>query len=359
MNIAALCTSSASHQLDHLAPLATLLNIPLYLTDPHLYQLSQHYYPQASIFFIDERDCDLQFISQLADLLIVSCKHWAKELSISFKTLYNKHIRFCYAPHGNSDKGWLDPQKDLLRSQDLSFIYGDHMKEMLLKRGVLNSLQGFVVTGNYRSLFYKKYQDFYDPLVEKEVFSLFEKKQPILLYAPTWQDPEQSSSFFHSTVPLIESLPHHFNLLVKLHPNLERDDPARVYSLIGRYENKKNVVFLTEYPLVFPLLNRVKAYIGDFSSVGYDFLTFNRPLFFINKNERNPERDPGLSLFSCGHILNPLTKDCFETLEKLLLNDDYEKSILRKKTYMHAFNQDVDFSTVKTTLINLAKKTFF
>lgn len=359
MKIIALCTSDATHQLDHLAPLAHILNIPLYLTDPHLHRLCLAYYPQAQNYYIPESSCSLFFLANNADLLILSCKHWAKELSAQFKTLFNKSVRFCYAPHGNSDKGWVFPQTDLLYGQDLSFVYGNQMKEMLKERGVLSSLQGTITTGNYRRSFFEKYKDHYREIVDKEVFSSFETKQKTILYAPTWQDIENSTSFFKGLSPLIELLPSDLNLIVKLHPNLERDDPAKVYSLIGRYQDKKNVLFLTSYPLVYPLLEKIDGYIGDFSSLGYDFLSFDRPMFFLNLQERDLQNDPGLALFNCGKILNLQNDLLFSVIKKDLEDHQEALSSKRKMMYCHAFDEGVDFSKIKNELIETAKRSCY
>ena len=359
MKLLALCTSGYSHQLDHLVPLCFYLNTPLILTDPQMYSLSQKYYPFTDVQYLPEKECSLEFLAKNADLLVLSSKHWAKELSNYFKHLYQKNMRFCYAPHGNSDKGSLRPSEDLLFGQDLSFIYGNHMKEMLEKRGVLSSLQGVIVTGNYRYDFYKKHKFFFDALAKQEVFSLFKNNHPILLYAPTWQDPEKSTSFFQSLSPMLDSLPDHFNLLIKLHPNLQRDDPALVYHLIGKYEEKKNVVFLCDYPLVYPLLSQVRAYVGDFSSVGYDFLCFNKPLFFINHQKRDPKKDAGLALFACGKILDPSHPNFFKTIENELSASIDTLQQIRLQTYQYTFDSLVDFSSLKNQLIETALKTSY
>ena len=358
MKITALCTSSYSHQLDHLAPLASTLEIPLILTDPDLFHLCQKYYPSTNVVYTEEKECSLEYLSHLADLLILSCKHWARELAFSFHTLYQKKMRFCYAPHGNSDKGSLNPASDLLFGQDLSLIYGDHMKEMLKKRGVLSSLQGTVLSGNYRLHHYHQHQDFYDTLVNQEVFSLFEHPSSMtFLYAPTWNDSEHSSSFFKAIHTLLDALPTSWNLLVKLHPNLERDDPAKVYRVIAQYESKKNIVFLTNYPPVYPILNKVAGYIGDFSSVGYDFLYFNRPMFFINADQRDPHLDEGLSLFKCGKILDLSSPLWIEQIEQELLAPCVEWMEKRKRVYDYTFDSKIDYSTIKASLIALAHKT--
>lgn len=353
-----LCTGSYSHQLDHLAVLSHVLDIPFLVTDPLLYDQARHFYPFTNTSYLLERDCSLEYLAKNYDLLLISCKNWTLELSILMRELFDKPMRFCFCPHGNSDKGSLNPSSDLLMNQDLSFIYGNHMKEMLSYRGVLQSLQGTITTGNYRYSYYLKHQAFYDALAKQDVFNQFEKSQTTLLYAPTWKDPEHSSSFFDACAPLLEQLPDHYNLIVKLHPNLENDDPARIYHLMGSYEHKKNVLFLTQYPLVYPILNRVDAYLGDFSSVGYDFLTFNKPMFFFNSQRRDPSSDRGLHLFRCGEeILPAFYSDLYGFIHRSLEKKQHDLCFAREELYRHTFEPGISFDMIRSNLLDTLKTT--
>ena len=353
-----LCTSSNSHQLDHLAVLAYTLDIPLILTDPLMHAQALHFYPFTNLIYLNEKDCSLEFLAKNYDVLFVSCKHWARELALTMKELFNKSMRFFYCPHGNSDKGHLYPQNDLLQGQDLSLIYGRHMKDMLSHRGVLQSLQGTATTGNYRYHYYLKHKDFYDNLIQEEVFSKFEKKQPTLLYAPTWKDPENSTSFFEVTDLLLSQLPKDYNLIIKLHPNLEQDHPAHVYALMGNYEKQPNIVFLSQYPLVYPILNQTNLYLGDFSSVGYDFLAFNKPMLFFNTPERNLEADQGLFLFRCGEVINKLSyPNLYVLISKHLTHHQSHLFHLRQEIYHYAFSKKISPSTLQKEVLLLLENT--
>lgn len=353
-----LCTSSHTHQLDHLAVLANLLDVPLLLTDPSMMEFAQKYYPYTNTLYVEERNCSLSFLAENFDTLFVSCKHWARELALSMKELFQKNMRFFYCPHGNSDKGHLNKESDLLMHQDLTFIYGNHMKDMLEKRGVLSSLNGYVFTGNYRLNYYLKHKEFYTTLVEKEVFAKFEKKQPTLLYAPTWKDPEESSSFFTVCESLLKHLPDEYNLLIKLHPNLEEEQPERVFYLMGKYEEKKNVLFLSKYPLVYPILAKTDIYLGDFSSVGYDMLFFNKPMYFFNHTERDLNQDEGLLLHKCGiqipknHYQN-IYPFLFESLEKNQIFFEEQ----RKHFYDYAFIKDIHPEKIKENISEVLENT--
>lgn len=305
-----------------------------------------------------ERDCSLQYLANSCELLLVSCKHWARELAVLTYTMFNKKLRVCYCPHGNSDKGSLNPSSDLLINQDLSLVYGNHMKDMLSSRGVLQSLQGVITTGNYRHAYYLQHQKFYDDLVEKDIFSKCPEAKKIILYAPTWQDPENSTSFFEACDPIIQQLPDDHFLIVKLHPNLENEDPAKVYRLLGKYEHIKNVLFLIQYPLVYPILNRVDIYLGDFSSIGYDFLCFNRPMFFFHPTTRKRNADLGLFLFQCGVEIPPQAySNIYAFIEKSILDKEEELKKKREEIYSYTFEKNISLKQMKEDLTQLVKNT--
>lgn len=332
---ACLQTGVKPHLLDHLANMASILNIPLIVTDPLIEELARKYYPYTQTIYIEERRCSLAFLKENFNTLIVSCKHFSSELSVSIAKLFHQKIHFFYLPHGNSDKGWLDPSKDPLLGGDLTFLYGKQMKQMLNDRGVLKTLNGSVTTGNYRLRCYQNNRPILDPLIENEIFSKFEKKQTTLLYAPTYNDEENSSSFIEIGPTLLANVPDHFNVIVKLHPNLEEREPEKVYPIIGAYE-KKNIMFLKEMPLVYPLLSHVDLYLGDFSSVGYDFLSFNKPLYFINKDNR---KGASTSLFQAGiEIPKEEYGDVFSFIEKTLQENQKDKQAARKKLYENCFD---------------------
>ena len=44
---------------------------------------------------------------------------------------------------------------------------------------------------------------------------------------------------------------------------------------------------LIEFPYIYPLLEFCDIYLGDCSSVGYDFLHLNRPMYFLNPHNRD------------------------------------------------------------------------
>jgi CDP-glycerol glycerophosphotransferase (TagB/SpsB family) len=172
------------------------------------------------------------------------------------------------------------------------------MVEMLKELGIWSSLSSHTIVGNYRLAFYRKYQSFYDQLAEQEILSKFPSKNPTLLYAPTWRDADHSTSFFDYGKQIISQLPASWNLIIKLHPLLEQRDPAQFYFIAALAEQKPNALLIQEFPPVYPILSKADVYLGDFSSVGYDFLAFERPMFFLPTLSRG-------RLHSCGITIDP------------------------------------------------------
>lgn len=295
MRCAGFNTGSEFHMLDHIAPLAELMQMPLITTEERNDRLARHYYPQVKTRFMPDLEFQLGAIAEEFDALF-ECKFWGADLKSLFRQFYKKEMRLVFCPHGQSDKGLHSLAQYPL--QDILLLYGELMIEMLKELQLWPLIANYAFVGNYRLAFYRKYQEFYDGLAEKEIFSKLKSKNRTLLYAPTWKDGNQSTSFFDHGAKVISELPADWNLIVKLHPLLEERDPAYFYSIATLADHKPNTLIVDEFPPVYPLLSRADAYLGDFSSVGYDFLAFQRPLFFL------PVRATG-RLHTTGRIIDP------------------------------------------------------
>jgi hypothetical protein len=322
MRCAAFNTGTEFHMLDHIAPLAELMQMPLIVTEELNDQLARHYYPQVQTRLIPDLEFRLGEIAEQFDALF-ECKFWGTDLKALFQHLYKKEMRLIFCPHGQSDKGLHSLAQYPL--QDIVLLYGGLLKEMLqnLQLPIRNS----ATVGNYRLQFYRKHQSFYDNLADQEIFSKLNPKNRTLLYAPTWKDGANSTSFFDHCPNVLSQLPSDWNLIIKLHPLLEQRDPAHFYSIAALADKNANALLINEFPPVYPILARVDAYLGDFSSVGYDFLAFQRPLFFL------PTTQTG-KLHSCGRMIDP-TANIYAQLDKP--NDDKEK---QRKLYEWAFGEN-------------------
>lgn len=320
------------HHLDHVAPLCTLLNISLIVTDYNLYLLSKEFYPTLVIFHVDELELSMHLAKNYD--VIISCMPAAmlSKLLFSVRHIFNKHILPIWCPHGNSDK-----VKDLstgstLKDEKFALVYGEKMRELFREQGVFNESVEMISVGNYRKRFYTNVKQFYMNLFQAKIASQFTKQKEIIFYAPTWSDGIETSTFFETCPALIEDLPDQYNLIIKFHPNTKIQFMPQIERLIATYEHHPSVVFLENFPSIYPILEQAAIYIGDRSSIGYDFLSFNRPMLFIGPKRPHPMQrcGPSIPLDSLSEI--------YAILDEHLTSDtlDYEKA--RNDLYAYTFD---------------------
>lgn len=341
------------HYTDHLAVVCILMGIPLLFIDEHDYALGSKYYPGLNACLQEYQEFNPEWLIQNYDVLFMSDlwdRNTFHEKYGPLEKKYRKTLRHVHCPHGFSDKGFYLKK---CANEDITLIYGDNMLDQLKHQGVFENLHEYVITGNYRFTYFKQHQKFYDDLITQEILSRFAKKQRIILYAPTWLDLEESTTFFDAYAYLMDNLPEDFNMIVKLHPRLELDDMAMYYHILGKYEKKSNILFLKDFPLVYPLLAHSDLYIGDMSSIGYDFLAFNRPMFFLNKQKRDSKNDRGLYLFRCGIEIRP---DAYPLIYRFIetnLPTDHERfSSIRQKVYQYTFGMEKPFEEIKKDIVH-------
>jgi hypothetical protein len=330
--------------LDHLGVLSSVLGIPLVVTEEKTFHLAKQYYPDLNVTLCDLSDLTMEFLAKNYDVIFQTGKFWAAELGPFIEMLFRKKMRFVFCPHGNSDKGH-SLQNHV--EQDVSLVYGDHLLNLLQQTGALQKIRHIVRTGNYRYPYYLRYRSFYDNLAEKAVFSRFKREKPILLYAPTWNDEENPTSFFSTTDVLIEELSSSFNIVIKLHPFLIEDRLAEVFKIMSHYQNHPSAIILDSFPPIYPLLERCSLYLGDYSSIGYDFLVFDKPLYFFNPKKKFSSSP----LHSCGLELPENLEGKWnlfftETLEFNKKN----YSSQRRKIYFYAFGEALDPKSIKSAI---------
>jgi len=344
----ALNQESRMHYNDHLAPISVIMNCPLLFVESDDYERCLELYPGLQAEKIHYRDFTPDFLINQFDILLMS-DLWDRDIfREKFHPLekkYHKNLRLVHVPHGYSDKGFYLKKA---AKEDILLVYGQNMLDMFEHYKVSHLLNEYVITGNYRYTYYKKHQKHFDRIVEEEVLSRFTKKQTTILYAPTWMDFEETSSFFNSSSYLLDNLPDSYNLIVKVHPRLELDDTVSYYRILGRYSDKPNILFLNDFPLIFPLLNISDLYISDNSSIGYDYLAFNRPMFFLNTKKLDPKNDQRMFLTRCGTVINPKDFDClYKVIEKALINDEKHFSTIRKDIWNYTFGKERPFPEIK------------
>jgi hypothetical protein len=246
MNCAGLIYDNSRHYLDHLGPICSLFRMPLVTLDPEIGELAKENYPE------------LEVLDGPIPSTIVTCD--SKPLLEA--VFPHRTFTTYWLPHGNSDKP-IDPKT--LHREDHLLVYGPKMRA-LLGRGVS--------VGNFRYAYYRKHQSFYDRLWD------LPSTEKLFLYAPTW---DENGTFWEAFPALVKNLPKETHLLVKLHPNTLQKFAPEIEVFKGRYA-KPNLHFLPDKTPIYPLLSRIDALITDISSIGYDFLTFEKPIYLLKKS---------------------------------------------------------------------------
>lgn len=298
MQLAGLIFDDSKHYLDHLGPFCALAKCPLILCEPELVEIASRYYPDLNVRYVPFWELTLAKFT-------ISCDNQA----LLKATFPHQSTKVLWLPHGNSDKGWNRPHFEAL-SDEIALVYGQKMVDFMQSKGVF--LQTIRV-GNFR----------YDYFKDKSTVP----DGKTFLYAPTWDN----DSFWKAFPLLAKNVPSGCKLWVKLHPNTVKKFAPEIEMMIGKYA-KENIAILPDEPPIYPLLAKCAAYIGDMSSIGYDFLTFNRPMYFLNANKTLPLHQVGLAIEG-EHFDFKLQND-FCSLQKSL----YEYTFAKKTDWKDELN---------------------
>lgn len=339
MRSVAILTGPFTH-LDHLGILSSLLDIPLIVTKPSTYAIAQKWYPNLDVQLVDLQHLSIEYLAKNFDLIFQSGKFWVADMEPAFTLFAQKKMRFVFCPHGNSDKGH---SLKTHPPQDLYLVYGNHLLDLLQRTGALKQIKKTFKTGNYRWYYYEQHLLFYQNLIQ-DGLSHFDKLKSLILYAPTWSDRESRSSFLDATDRLIDELCPKFNLLIKLHPFLEEKHPSAFYRILAKYENHPSVLFVTDIPSIYPLLAQCVAYLGDYSSIGYDALKLDLPLYFFAHNSSFS------LLHSCG-LVCPEHNLC-DFILKTIHTKQIELSEKRKQMYDYVFEEPIDLDALKKSIFS-------
>lgn len=300
-NAAVLLFGDFPHHLDHLAPLSIELNIPLIITDDNIEKQAVANYPKLNCQKWSFFNLSTQ-LPQTFDAVISCISGFV--LRAAFAPLpfaFKKPLELIWCPHGNSDKGIsISHYFKALGTESAIMVYGEKMIDFIKESNVFEQIESHYIIGNYRYYHYLKNFSFYHEIQKEKILPFIDPKNRTILYAPTWNDQEDSSSFCSACKIILENLPEKYNLICKLHPNLNKQAPDEVASLLNTFQKKKNILFLFDFPLIYPILSLCDIYLGDFSSIGYDFLTFEKPMYFLNEKKRK-----NIPLFKCGVKIKP------------------------------------------------------
>ena len=341
------------HHLDHVAVIAYIMQIPLKTRTLLCETVAKHYYPGVQAFHFDSSMENLAFLGT-CDVIFDTLSWTAETHKTLGDTFQNKKMKHVHFPHGFSDKFyWF---KHCLE-QDYLMLYGQNMLNMFEENNLLGKLPPYVLTGNYRYQYYLDNKAFLDELVDREVFSKFEHPAPIVLYAPSYNDLEAKSSFFEAIEMMLDRLPKQYNILIKLHLGLMDKSEERILlqRIMARYTDRKNVLWLNVFPLVYPILNKVDICISDSSSIVYDFLAFNRPIFLLKQEELSPTMDRG-QRFNLGTVIRPENyARIWEIIEDTLPTDFDKFGSVRKETYQLTFGESKPFEVIRDEVLKMLK----
>ncbi|MCY3974241.1 MAG: CDP-glycerol glycerophosphotransferase family protein [Simkaniaceae bacterium] len=334
----------AVNHIDHLAPIAHIMGGPVIVDTPFLQKTMREYYPQVASIHVPFHQQILEILALGYERVFFSVAPYRKDLAPVMETFFGRAPQFWYCPHGNSDKTLKH-----YGLQHYALTYGEQMERRLRVEGHGRHLKGHVRTGNIRRAFYESFRAFYDDLAERLLFSRFAERQTTYLYAPTWNDFDRSTSLFEVAPSLLEQLPDSINLIVKLHPWLEHHHPGDVHGLKARFEEKPNVIVLSRSPFLFSLLGRVDLYLGDFSSIGYEFLPYDRPMFFFDPEVRIRQRET--PLLACGEVIGKEHyHDIFSYIEHAIARQGRFSS-LRENLYEEAFDGSISLHSIKKSIL--------
>jgi len=354
--VAGLIYGPQPHYLDHLGPLCSLLGIPLCVTEQSIFTLAQEFYPSLDLRLETYLSMGTYLIENFDILFHCSVRQLFDDAFFFVQKLHNKKIHTIWCPHGNSDKGNITYFMEALQEERSALIYGEKMRDMLKTKGVLDKWHSYAITGNYRLSYYLKNQFFYKNLVTYKIERKLPANKKTILYAPTWDDFEKSSSLYDAYKYIINELPQEYNLIIKIHPNLYGQDPAKVERILGYCEGKDSILWLEDFPSIYPLLDFIDIYIGDASSIGYDFVTFNKPMVLLNQNNRIADKDPGLYLYRCGiEIRRNQYPDVYKILSAYLPTDGAHFENIRKTTTEYTFGLPLTDNELKEKIDTLYK----
>jgi hypothetical protein len=330
------------NQADHLIPLCDIFKAPLFVSEEKDFNLLKKYYPFNDIELMHISDISPDFLVKNFDAVFHST-FWNKDtFDIKYHLAYqkyNKKIRSIYTPHGNSDKGYYSTIMENYFDQDIALVYGDQMMDFIKNRNPDDPLD-YIKIGNVRLEYYKKNKIFFDEIIKKEILNYLDPNKKTILYAPTWEDGEKSSSFFEINEKFLLDILLDCNLIIKLHPRLYDHYPGRIINFIEKFKNFNNLKVLNEFPIVYPLLEITDIYLGDYSSVGYDFLKFNRPMFFIDKhNLEKIDKKKFLHNYGINIEMKNLGNIKKIILDGLKMEKEFKKK--REELYFYTFDKNI------------------
>lgn len=342
MKACGLLIGASEQYYDHIASFCLYVSLPLLVTDLDAQSSLEELYPGLLVIHKSVAELPTYALTHFTTFVSCSPRPFLNQILGLTSELLNKPFMSFFLHHGNSDKGHASSLMEGMAHETHTFIYGTKMEEFLKEKNVFKQLQGVVSIGNFREKVFTHYKKHFERQLG------YVKKKKTVFYAPTWEDAEHSCSFFDALETLLTTKDDRYALIIKPHPNTVAQHAVEMERLKGAVNNLDDVTLVTHFPPIYTLLNHADIYLGDYSSVGYDFLTYNRPMFFLNHNGRNPDTDKGLALFHCGDVIY---KESFDAVFDIIEDPQIEKKHMRHKMYNHTF----DAAPSRCTLLDSMK----
>ena len=329
--IAGLLYGEDIHHLDHLAPLCSLLGAPLIVNDEKIFSLANSLYPNLSVSHINTFEISSFFLENTKVIISCLAKPYLDLIFFPYSDIFKKKIKTIWCPHGNSDKGLKSTYFEALSNETCILIYGKKLLEVLKAKKIITPSIKVIEVGNYRKEYYQKHLSKYQSLLEKHLPSLKEGNNKYL-YAPTWEDAENNSSiplFFEKISNLLKTKE---TLFIKLHPNTLKKDDLKLNKVIWELEENHQIHFIQDFPPIYPVLDNINAYFGDFSSIGYDALSFKMPMGFLLPTSKKINDS---ALFKCGATLSNSTSLGISHFENIFKK---AKSFISTQNKLYKYN---------------------
>ena len=334
------------HQVEHLAPWCELLRMPLLVTDNGRLDAVAQAYPGLVV----EKALGIAMPDGLPALGRLIAERSPR--AIFYSDLFGRKAlralfggrrdapRIVYVPHGFSEKRqtWAAGTAQ----QDVAVLYGQYAFDQLVSLGVAGYLHHFVVSGNVRAGYHRRHAAYFRAQVDSLGLG-GPRPARTLVYAPTWQDAIVSSSYFQAFASFATHLPSGWRLIVKLHPHLERK--AAAIDALAAIARGRDVHLVRANPLCYPFLDLADAYVGDMSSLAYDFLAYDRPMFFTNATAGSAADAAKSRLFDCGTVIPPERYDALYRVIDEAWTTDAERFSEKRASldaYAHATPRDDD-----------------
>jgi teichoic acid glycerol-phosphate primase len=274
-NAAAILAGPRTSFLDHLIPLCHMWNIPLICTDPWVKICAETFYPKVEVIDTNADLFQKKLKSFETFVSVEPCKLHQRAFQFG-EYIFQGHGRSISGFHGNPIKFREDYWIERYAHEDVVLIYGQYLKDYLQEKKVWERLKMAKIIGNVRKKFYERNIDFFNRQAASHLFP--NTKRKTVFFATTWSFPKP---ILPSNEILDSLVANGFQTLVKLHPFMHRMFPEEVKLLKKKYSQCEHILFLDEIPIIYPLIAKADYYLGDESSVVFDFLSFNRPIFFL------------------------------------------------------------------------------